>query len=201
VKLAGAAITSRSHGSMVGSPDEHPLLAELRVRPDDLTVQRAARLLLLLQVASLVKVKRPLDLERLSYYDFFAANPFALFEPDDSEAKEILLAGFSSYDLSYQSSGHRFITRRARLQADLAFLVARALVAAGAGEKRVVYALTEDGITMAKQLASLYAQAYRSSARHVVARLDRLSDAALAREARSRLEATGQLIDLYTGEP
>lgn len=178
-------------------PEHHPALVAVPLRPEDLTLQRAARLLLLLEVAASLNLKKPLDIERLSYYDFFAANPFALFASDQEAAKAILLAGFSSDDLSYQSSGHLFVTRRGRLQADLAFLVARALVSTSVGERRVVYSLTEQGSELAPQFASLYAQAYRTSSRHVLRHLDRLSDAALTKEARTRLEATAQLIDLY----
>lgn len=183
---------------------EHPALVELPLRPEDLTLQRAARLLLLLEVALDLSLKKPLDVERLSYYDFFAANPFALFPPDEEAAKAILLAGFTSDDLSYQSSGHRFVTRRGRLQADLGFLVARALVRARVGDKRVVYGLTDQGAETAAQFGSLYAHAYRASAKHVLRHLHRLSDTALTKETRARLEATGQLIDLYgveAGEP
>jgi hypothetical protein len=188
----------------VAASEQHPGLVELPLRPEDLTVQRAARLLLLLEVALDLNLKKPLDVERLSYYDFFAANPFALFAPGEEVANAILLAGFSSDDLSYQSSGHRFVTRRGRLQADLAFLVARALVSAGVGDRRVVYGLTDQGEETAAQFGSLYAHAYRASARHVLRYLDRLSDTALAKEARARLGATGRLIDLYgleAGEP
>lgn len=157
-------------------------------------------MLLLLDIASGLNLKKPLDVERLSYYDFFAANPFALFSSDETAAKEILLAGFTSNDLSYQSSGHRFVTRRGRLQSDIVFLVARALVSVTVDEHRVVYGLTQQGATTASGFASLYAHAYRTSALHVLTRLDRLSDAALIKEARARLEATGQLIDLYGSE-
>ena len=183
------------------SPEQHPALVELQLRPEDLTLQRAARLLLLLEVAASLNLKKPLDIERLSYYDFFAANPFALFAPDEEGAKAILLAGFSSNDLSYQSSGHRFVTRRGRLQADLAFLVVRALVSTSVGERRVAYGLTDRGSEVAGQFVSLYSHSYRASARHVLRYMDRLSDAALVKEARTRLEATAQLIDLYGVEP
>lgn len=174
-----------------------PVLEELPLRPEDLTAQRCARLLLLLESARELSLRKPLDVERLSYYDFFSANPFALFSPEQRESKEILLAGFTSDDLSYQSSGHRFVTRRARLQADMAYLVARRLAEPHAESRRVVYRITTSGTEIAARFTSLYAQSYRVSAIHVLRRLDRLSDAALTREARERLEATGQLVDLY----
>jgi hypothetical protein len=183
------------------STADHPAVVELPLRPEDLTVQRVARLLLLLDVAARLDLKKAMDIERLSYYDFFTANPFALFSAQEDAAKAILLAGFTSNDLSYQSSGHRFVTRRGRLQADLAFLVARALVNPTVGDRRVVYALTDQGTQLAQEFVSLYSHAYRASAGHVLRFLDRLSDSALVREARTRLEATAQLIDLYGVEP
>ena len=179
------------------TPEPSATIGELVLRPEDLTIQRAARLLLLLEVAAPVELKRPLDVERLSYCDFFAANPFALFDNGSPEANDLLLAGFSSFDLSYQSSGHRYVTRRHRLQADLSFLLSRGLVRAVAVARRVAYESSEDGIRLSERLNSLYAQSYRRSAAHVLRRLDRLTDTALAKESRDRLESTGQLIDLY----
>jgi hypothetical protein len=173
------------------------MVEELRTRPEDLTTQRCARLLLLLEIADGLELKKPLDLERLSYYDFFSANPFALFDSDEPEARAIVLAGFTADDLSYQSSGHRFVTRRARLQMDLAYLLARGLVAVTGESRRVVHRITPAGAEVSAQLTSLYAQSFRVSSHQVLSRLDRLSDAALAGEARRRLEATGQLVDLY----
>jgi hypothetical protein len=82
-------------------------------RPDDLLTFRIARLLLLLDVVARLELKKPLDIERLGFYDFFAANPFLAVGDDEAARREVALAGFSSYDLSYQSSGHRFVNRRA----------------------------------------------------------------------------------------
>src|SRR5215471_8213685 len=96
---------------------------ELR-RPDDLLIFRVGRLTLLLDVLASLPLRKPVDIERLGLYDFFAANPFLVIGEDDPMRQEVSLNGFSSYDLSYQSSGHRFASRRKRLRHDLAMLVA-----------------------------------------------------------------------------
>src|SRR5689334_7835200 len=93
----------------------HQEASSLRLhRPDDLLLFRVARLMLLLDVAATLNLRKPVDIERLGLYDFFAANPFLVVGEDDAARQEVSLAGFSSYDLSYQSSGHRYANRRAR---------------------------------------------------------------------------------------
>jgi hypothetical protein len=88
---------------------------------------RLARLALLLELAPQLPNHKPLDIERLGYYDFFAANPFLIVEVEDPLRRDLILAGFDSRNLSYQSSAQRFTSRRARLQHDLAMLVAPSL--------------------------------------------------------------------------
>jgi hypothetical protein len=179
---------------------EPALAAELAPRADDQIAFRAARLLLLFSVLAASTLKRPLDIERLAYYDFFSASPFLLFETETNAGKTIQRAGFSSYDLSYQSSGHRWVTRRSRLQNDLAYLLSRGLVEATTNDRRVVYRATPAGLELGDQLESLYADAYRESARLVIERLDRSSDSVLAQDARRRLTDDQKLLDLYTLE-
>jgi hypothetical protein len=166
-------------------------------RPDDLLTFRIARLLLLLDVVATLELKKPLDIERLGFYDFFAANPFLVIGDDEAARRQVALAGFSSYDLSYQSSGHRFANRRARLRNDLAMLVAYGAAVAAVEGQRVVYGITERGQGLVAALHSLYATAYRSSAKLVVARLDRLSDKRLREDAKRWLNDERLLIDLY----
>lgn len=167
------------------------------LRPDNLTHFRLARLALLLDVAPQLPNAKPLDVERLGYYDFFAANPFLIVENEDPLRRELVLAGFDSRNLSYQSSAQRFTSRRARLQHDLAMLVAYGLVHAHADQRRVVYALTDAGGDMTAALRSLYARAYRRSVDIIVRRLNRLSDKSLRESAQGWLAAEGLLIDLY----
>jgi hypothetical protein len=167
-------------------------------RPDDLLTFRVARLALLLAVAATLKLKKPIDIERLGFYDFFSANPFLVLSDEDDEARrEIAFAGFSSFDLSYQSSGHRFANRRARLRNDLAMLIGYGMAEPAVEGQRVVYRVTDEGQTVVDELRSLYADAYRQSATLVIGRLDRLADARLRDQAKRWLNDERQLIDLY----
>src|SRR5260221_228319 len=86
------------------------------VRPENLDQFRQARLLLLLDEARRLPNGRRLDIERISYYVFFAAHPFLVASIDDSDRRNLALAGFDYHNLSYQSSGQRFANNRARLQ-------------------------------------------------------------------------------------
>jgi hypothetical protein len=140
---------------------------------------------------------KPLDIERLAFYDFFAANPFLILDEDDPERRDVLLAGFNANSLSYNSSAQRFTNRRARLQHDLTLLIAYALVEAETVQGRVSYKVTQRGRTLAHDLNALYAVAYRDSASIVSRRLNKLSDKKLREEARRWLRAEGFLIDIY----
>jgi hypothetical protein len=172
-------------------------IATLVLRPDDLLTFRAARLLLLLDTLADVGVKKPIDIERLGFYDFFAANPFLVLGEDEDARREVALAGFNSYDLSYQSSGHRFANRRARLRNDLAVLVGYGTASADVDGQRVTYSINRKGRDLVAKLQSLYAYAYRQSAALVVQRLDRLSDKRLREDAKRWLNDDRLLIDLY----
>ena len=140
-------------------------------------------------------------MERISLYDFFADNPFLIFGRDTDEHQTLVLAGFDSRNLSYQSSAQRFSSRRERLQHDLATLVAYGLTSATTEARRVVYALTDAGRDHAAALRSLYAQAYRSSAALVGRVLNKLSDRALQEQTRNWLRADELLIDLFEPIP
>jgi hypothetical protein len=169
----------------------------LPVRPERLRQFRLARLLVLLDVTSAQKSPKPLDIERLAFYDFFAANPFLIVGDDDPERRDLLLAGFNANSLSYNSSAQRFTNRRARLQHDLTLLTAYAHVEAETIQGRVAYGITERGQSIAQSLRALYAVAYRDSAAIVIRRLTKLSDKKLREEARRWLRAEGFLIDIY----
>jgi len=166
-------------------------------RPDDLVWFRVARLMLLLDVCRSLQLKKPLDIERLGFYDFFSANPFLVVAEDDPTRRDVSLAGFSSYDLSYQSSGHRFANRRARLRNDLAVMVGYGAATASVEGQRVIYRITDRGEELSAALTTLYASAYRRSAEVVVGRLDKLSDTRLRTDAKRWLNDERLLIDLY----
>ena len=123
----------------------------LPLRPEALRQFRLARLLVLLDVAAAQKPIKPIDIERLAFYDFFAANPFLILDADDPERRDVLLAGFNANSLSYNSSAQRFTNRRGRLQHDLALLIAYALVEASNLHGRIAYAATERGSALAQK--------------------------------------------------
>jgi hypothetical protein len=172
-------------------------LQPARLAPETLTWFRVGQLLLLLEVASDLGVT-PLKVDRLAYYDFFSANPFLVVTAGSVEATDLQLAGFSRHNLDYQSAPQRFANRRARLEHDLSLLVAFGLVDVGSTDRAVVgFSLAQAGREMAGRLTSLYAGAYRQSARMVVRRLKSLSERGLRDDASRWLRAEGLLMDLY----
>lgn len=176
-----------------------PIIPSLPVRPDDLLEFRLGRLLLLLDVARQQSGLKPLDIERLGYYDFFADNPFLVFD-DGDEQQDLLLEGFHKRNLSYQSSAQRFTNRRARLQHDLMMLIAHDLAYASTAQGKVEYGITDMGHEFTSSIRSLYARAYRRSARLIVSYLNRLSDTKLQENAKLWLRAEPFLIDIYDTE-
>jgi len=140
---------------------------------------------------------KPLHLERLGYYDFFADSPFLVLEPDDPLRRRLLLEGFSERSLSYHSSAQRFTNRRARLRHDLALLTSQTLVGVATEGRHITFSLTAEGREAAGRLKTLYADAFRASAEVVVRKLNRLSDKALGEQARDWLRAEPFLVDIY----
>lgn len=157
---------------------------------------RVAQLLLGFSVASEVSVHMPTT-DRIATYDFFTANPFAVLSgdsvADQRDALRLELVGYTRGQLSYASLGHRFVSRRERIRADLAFLVARGLIAIG----EEAFVITDAGQGIAEQLHTAYADAYRLAAEIVLVRLSKLSDRAL-RDASARWAGTHWLmLDLF----
>jgi hypothetical protein len=179
-----------ARGDLQGLPD---LIGARPVAPEDHVLFRLAQLILLLRVVA--PPDQPgIGLERLGYYDFFSANPFQVVPNDDAEARaQLHLAGFDERQLSYASTGQRFANRRRRLQHDVALLVAYDLAEPRSGG----WGLTTRGLHTAEQLTALYADQYMASVSVVVARLIRLTDTGLARQARGWLREPGLLLDLY----
>lgn len=167
-----------------------------RVAPETLDAFRLGQLVLLLSVAADARAV-PVDIDRLGYYDFFAANPFLVIGEDDPGRVELALVGFEVRNLDYQSSSHRFSNRRGRLQHDLAWLLSRGLAHVAGSRGRVGYLLTDRGMELASRFTALYAQAYQQSASHVIRKLRPLSDARLRKDAKQWLRAESLLIDLY----
>jgi hypothetical protein len=159
-----------------------------------------ARLLILLDAVPGLPYDKPMDIERLGFYDFFADTPFLVFGDGAPQRRTLLLAGFSTRNLSYQSSAQRFANRRARLQHDLTLLVARNAVVVSQRDRKITYGLADIGRELASGMSSLYATGYRTSAQLVARELNRLSDGALQEAARAWLRADTLLIDLYETE-
>ena len=163
--------------------------------PEERTVFRVAQLALLLSMAEECNTKLT-NLDRVAYFDFFAANPFVVLDGESSEkdARDRLtlrLAGFTDRQLNYGAIGHRFTTRRERIQYDLALLVARGLAQVLPDR----YAITSGGADFAQALATVYADAYRTAAGIVFKRFGNLSETRLRAKAERLLGAPWLLID------
>jgi hypothetical protein len=160
---------------------------------EDFVAFRLAQLAILLSEVAPVG-GAVLDLERLGYYDFFAANPFAVFGPVDRlQHAQLHQASFDERQLSYASTGSRFANRRKRLQHDVALLIAYGL----AGPRGGGYGITSGGKVFVDSLSALYVDQYRESIRVVHERLRHLSDTQLARASKRWLTTPSLLLDLY----
>lgn len=163
--------------------------------PEERTVFRLAQLSLLLAAAEDTGAKLT-NLDRLAYFDFFAANPFIVLDGESAEkdARDRLtlrLAGFTEGQLTYGAVGHRFATRRERIRHDLALLVARGLAQVLPDR----YAITPSGAEFASALKTVYAEAYRTAASIVFKRFGGLSETRLRAKAEKLLGAPWLLID------
>ncbi len=163
--------------------------------PEERTVFRVAQLELLLAVADETGAQLT-SLDRLAYFDFFAANPFAVLdgEAPDKDAQDRLtlrLAGFTDGQLAYGTIGHRFTTRRQRIMHDLSLLVARDLAEVLPDR----YSITPAGREFAAALGTFYAESYRTAATIVLKRLGNLSEVRLRAKAETLLGKSWLLID------
>jgi hypothetical protein len=164
-------------------------------QPEDHDVFRLAQLTLLLSVAS--RLEKPIaTVDRLGYYDFFSANPFVVVSKgskrDDEDRLSLKLAGFVEDQLSYASTGQRWVSRRRRLQHDMALLLSYGLITLHTGS----FQLTVPGVELAERMSTVYADAYRVSAELVIRRLSKLSDRALQQSVQSWLGSTWLSLDL-----
>lgn len=163
--------------------------------PEESTTFRLARMLLLLAVAKSGGRKVP-SLDRLGYYEFFADNPFIVIDEgtarDAADRAALEIAGFTRVQLAYASSGPRFMSRRRRLQHDLAQLIAFGLVELNSNG----YDISSAGVAVANELNSVYADAYRTSAEIVLRRLASKSSLGLERSVDRWLGHSWLLVDL-----
>lgn len=163
--------------------------------PEHSETFRLARLVLLLDVAREFG-RQVASIDRLAYYEFFADNPFIVIDGDRprdrADRATVELAGFSRIQLGYASSGQRFLSRRRRLQHDLARLVAFGLVTLnGSG-----YTVTEQGESLSGNFRSIYSDSYRASAEIILRRLVGLSGKAMDAKAEEWLGHSWLLVDL-----
>jgi len=176
----------------MSSPDWPPPTG--RLRPDDVPEFRLAQLLLLLTEARELAIS--LDLHRVGVSDFAASNPLLILEPDDLSYRRLRLAGFTDHPLTNAAPGQRYATRRERLVTDLTKLVSFGLIRMAAVDARRVFRITDAGAVFASQLVSVYADAYRASARLMLVRISRLTDARLQGELANWLRADPVMFDL-----
>lgn len=163
--------------------------------PEERTVFRVSQLCLLLAATDDTSAKLT-SLDRLAYFDFFAANPFVVLdgESPQRDARDRLtlrLAGFADRQLNYGTVGHRFTTRRKRIQYDFALLLSRGLAQVSSDR----YAITDSGKQFANALETVYADAYRTAATIVLKRLGSLSETRLRTKAEKLLGTSWLLID------
>lgn len=183
-----------NYGS-VESNDYESLAGPTPWQPEDHDVFRLAQLTLLLSVAA--RLEKPIaTVDRLGYYDFFSASPFVVVgkgsKRDDEDRLSLKLAGFVEDQLSYASTGQRWVSRRRRLQHDMALLLSYGLITLDPGS----FQLTDSGVELAGRMSTVYADAYRVSAEIVIRRLSKLSDKALQQSVQSWLGSTWLSLDL-----
>jgi hypothetical protein len=173
----------------------HTLSAAVPSSPEDRQIFRLAQLTLLVEAAGVESIPVP-TVDRLGFYDFFAANPFIVVsadnERDAADRLTLRLAGFSDRQLSYASTGQRFASRLRRLQYDLSLLIAYGVVVIDSSG----YTLTSRGREVAAELVSVYAEAYRDAAGVILRRLRRLTDTQLTQQAEQWLGQSWLLIDV-----
>ncbi len=165
--------------------------------PEDATVFNSSRLLLLLDVLNDLGVKKGVDLERLSYYDFFAANPFLIIGKDDPCRLELEIEGFEPNKLEYMSSDQRYRTKRTLIKQYLSLLLSKGLTKVLNMDGKILYEITPLGIEISSRINSMYAIAYKKSVTCVVKMLKGYSDAQLWEKASEWLEAKSFQVDLY----
>jgi hypothetical protein len=177
--------------------DFEPEKMKIAFSPEDDLLFNSARLLLFFEVFNRIKPLDGIDLERLCYYDFFAANPFVITEKNDPCWLELELEGFDPCKLEYLSTAQRYRTKRESIKQYLALLLAKDLIYLENTDGKLLYQITPKGIEAAHKLSSMYAINYRKSVKFIVRELKRYKDSALWENASRWLEAKSFQIDLY----
>lgn len=165
--------------------------------PEDAILFNSSRLLLLFKTLTEFKGMPSIGLERLSYYDFFSANPFLIVTKDDPTWVELEIEGFEPNKLEYVSTPQRFRTKRESMRQYLSLLLSKGLIKVNNQSGEILYSITSKGIETAERINSLYAMAYRKSAYIVINKLKDFSDKKLWENAAEWLEAKSFRVDLY----
>ena len=165
--------------------------------PEDAVIFNSSRLLMLFDVLDRMKIKNGIDMERLCYYDFFAANPFLILSKEDPMRLEIEIEGFEPNKLEYMSTPQRYRTKRASIKQYLSLLLSKGLIKVINKEGKILYEITQLGVEVSGKINSMYAMAYRKSVSCVVRMLKNLSDRQLSEKASEWLEARSFQVDLY----
>lgn len=168
--------------------------AESTLRAESVPAFRMAQILLVLVSAQAHGSN--LDLERLSVIEFLAANPFLVLDADSAASNQLRLQGLGRHSITYASPSQRFVSRRERVIADMAQLVAFGLVQLTVHDGRRVFAVTELGERSAERLCSVYADAYRLSVATVAPLVMKLSSAKMREHLEVWLRVDPVLFDL-----
>jgi hypothetical protein len=164
---------------------------------EDATTFNSARLLLLFETLHIIdNEKSQIDMERLCYYDFFAANPFLIIKDDNPERLLLEIEGFDPNKLEYLTTVQRYETKRLQVKHYIAVLVSKGLITVENYDKKIVYSITHLGLTISNRINSMYAIAYRKSVSFVIRKLKRYTDPQLNEQASIWLRAKTFQVDL-----
>ncbi|MEM9520375.1 MAG: hypothetical protein AAGA37_13715 [Actinomycetota bacterium] len=166
-------------------------LPPVSVPPEAHAAFRRGQLLILLG-----EFDHPVEVDRLGYMEFFAANPFLVWRDATAERTQLRLAGLLPSALSYQAAPERYANRRVRLRSDLAALVAWGFMRTDTVDGRIACELTDEGRTAATRLDTVYSSAYRLSVSLVAPKLRNVTNVELHRMATRWLRLGAMRVDL-----
>lgn len=164
-------------------------------RAEDDSMFHMARLLLIFAAAADVGTPG-VTTERLTYYDFFSANPYLLFAHNSPQRAKLVACGFELVTVSDARSAQRFISRRERIRGNMAQLWARRLTHVDTADGRLVMEISPHGREAVEAMRSIYSTAVSVAGRLVLSELRGMSDSRLAGVTREVLQGAPVLIDL-----
>jgi len=164
---------------------------------EDNAIFNMGRLLNLFSTFNDIFPEDSLNIDRIAYYDFFASQPFLIFNDDEKTKIELLYSGFEPSTIGYISSSQRFTTRREMSKFYLAGLLMRNLIQVNNVGGRYGYSITNPGKEIASKFKSMYIEAYRRSAILTIKKLHHLNEKKLDQNAKQWLKAEPFMIELY----